>query len=240
MNSSDPPQGRLSREVCARFLALDDLCSTVSNALDAFGVTATLAASVLAPTLPGMRIAGPALTLRFEQDGNDPHARARRGVTGMDSTSVHDHAHAGDVLVISGTCSASNLGGNASARAQAFGEVGAIVDGAIRDVRLSRALRFPVWARAVTPVTGRWRVRTTAVNDTVTIVGIEVQPGDLVVADADGVCFVPQPIVNEVLTVCESKVAADLEALAEIVNRRPLVIDPVPWPFSTEQEGGRS
>lgn len=51
----------------------------------------------------------------------------------------------------------------------------------------------------MSPITGKWRIETFPVNATVRIAGIEVSPGDLVVADECGVCFVPSGCAEEVL-----------------------------------------
>ena len=48
-----------------------------------------------------------------------------------------------------------------------------------------------MWARGVTPISGKWRLRTVAINGTVHVAGVRVEPGDLVVADEAGVCFIP-------------------------------------------------
>ena len=70
----------------------------------------------------------------------------------------------------------------------------------------------------MSPITGKWRIETMAVNQPVHIAGIEVKPGDLVVADECGVCFVPFARAAEVLAVAErltASEAARLKALAE-------------------------
>jgi len=69
----------------------------------------------------------------------------------------------------------------------------------VRDIDHSRAIGYPVWSSGVSPVTGKWRIRTVAVNKPVSIAGVEVRPGDLVVADECGVCFVPLGRAAEVL-----------------------------------------
>jgi regulator of RNase E activity RraA len=79
----------------------------------------------------------------------------------------------------------------------------AIVDGGIRDVNKSRALGFPIWSREITPLTGKWRVISMEVNGTISVAGMIVHAGDLVVADETGTCFVPQDRVEEVLALCE-------------------------------------
>ena len=64
---------------------------------------------------------------------------------------------------------------------------------------IPRALVSPVWSRGVSPITGKWRLETIQVNGPVKIAGIQVHPGDLVVADNTGVCFVPREQAAAVL-----------------------------------------
>jgi regulator of RNase E activity RraA len=102
-------------------------------------------------------------------------------------------------LVIEGIDNISNMGGISSTIGKRQGEIGAIVDGGIRDVEQSRSIGYPRWSRSVSPVTGKWRIQTVEVNGAVRIAGAQVNPGDLVVADDDGICFVPREFVEVVL-----------------------------------------
>jgi len=109
------------------------------------------------------------------------------------------------------------MGGVSASIGRRAGEAGAIVDGAVRDVDHSREIGYPVWSSGVSPITGKWRIETVAVNRPVRIAGIEVHPGDLVVADECGVCFVPFARAAEVLGVAERLAASEnarLEKLA--------------------------
>ena len=61
----------------------------------------------------------------------------------------------------------------------------------------------PVWARGVTPVTGKWRLETVEINGRVRVAGVSVDAGDLVVADEAGVVFVPFLYAEAVLVEAE-------------------------------------
>ena len=91
------------------------------------------------------------------------------------------------------------MGGMSATIGHRQGELGAIVDGAVRDVDHSRRIGYAIWSRSVSPITGKWRVKTVAVNKLVTICGVGVNPGDLVLADETGVCFIPRERATEVL-----------------------------------------
>ena len=75
----------------------------------------------------------------------------------------------------------------------------AIVHGGVRDVGHSRRVNYPIWASEMTPVTGKWRIETVEINGDIEIAGIRVSPGDLVIADETGVCFIPIARAPEVL-----------------------------------------
>lgn len=103
-----------------------------------------------------------------------------------------------------------------AATMQARGAVGAIVDGGVRDVRQVRATGFPVVARYTSPVQaiGRWRV--TRVNEPVTVRGafderVTVEPGDMLLADDDGVVLVRAEDVIDVLERAEAILAQEAE-----------------------------
>ena len=112
---------------------------------------------------------------------------------------AHNLAQPGDVLVIQGVPDVSNMGGISAQTGKRQGEVGAIVQGGVRDIAHSRALGYPVWASDITPVTGKWRLETVEINGPIQIGEVRVAPGDLVVADDTGVCFIPRDVVLEVL-----------------------------------------
>jgi 4-hydroxy-4-methyl-2-oxoglutarate aldolase len=190
---------RYDADVIAGFHALADLTGTVSDAMDELGLEGVVPASVLAPTLPRSRIVGPALTLRNVEQRDNAFKGAQERISRMAEIEAHNLAEPGDVLVIEGVIGISNMGGLSASIGRRQGEAGAIVDGGVRDIEQQREIGFPVWTRGVSSITGKWRLQTVAVNGTVRICGVQVRPGDLVVADEGAVCFVPQEHVAAVL-----------------------------------------
>jgi regulator of RNase E activity RraA len=95
----------------------------------------------------------------------------------------------------------------ASSKAAAAGLSGIVVDGAIRDIDQINIVGLPAWSRSITPRTGKWRLEAVAVNTPVCCGGEQVWPGDLVLADDSGVCFIPIDVVDraipEILAVAE-------------------------------------
>lgn len=198
------------------YCELPDLTGMVSDALDLHGVGGVIAASELMPSLPTRRITGPALTVLNRPRTVDVTAAAKNRDNRLADIEAHNLARPGDVLVVQGVEGASSMGGIAAAIAARQGELGLIVDGAVRDLESSRALGLPIWSKGVTPVTGKWRVETVGINVEVIICGVKVRPGDLVVADATGVCFVPHAVIADVL--------ATAQAIAQDEDRRQKLI----------------
>jgi 4-hydroxy-4-methyl-2-oxoglutarate aldolase len=200
-----PPDGAVER-----FLAIGDPTGLTSDAMDELGIAAgAIGASVLKPTIPGTTMVGPALTVRNVLQRADPIAGARAGVNRMAEFEAHNLATPGDVLVIQGVANISNMGGISALTGKRQGEAGAIVMGGIRDIAHSRVVGFPLWSSEVSPVTGKWRIETVEINGTVQIGEVRVEPGDLVVADDSGVCFIPRDYILEVLELVEKKAKAE-------------------------------
>jgi 4-hydroxy-4-methyl-2-oxoglutarate aldolase len=200
-----PPDGAVER-----FLAIGDPTGLTSDAMDELGIASgAIGASVLKPTIPGTTMVGPALTVRNVPQRADPLAGARAGVNRMAEFEAHNLASPGDVLVIQGVAHISNMGGISALTGKRQGEGGAIVMGGIRDIAHSRMVGFPVWSSEVSPVTGKWRIETVEINGTVQIGEVRVEPGDLVLADDSGVCFIPRDYILEVLELVEKKAKAE-------------------------------
>jgi 4-hydroxy-4-methyl-2-oxoglutarate aldolase len=131
----------------------------------------------LKPLFRPIRFVGNAVTIRI------PH---------MDSTAVHkalDYVEPGDVLVIdmSGDVDRSCFGGMVAYAAKARGAAGVIVAGSINDVDEITELQLPVFSLGVSPLTTRILGIEGEINTTVSICGVSINPGDLIVADNDGV-----------------------------------------------------
>src|SRR5712692_8322086 len=218
MSAPRPPAG-----IIEGFMALGDPTGIVSDVMDELGIPAgVIGASTLKPTLPGTTIIGPALTVRNILQRRDPLEAARAHVNRMAEFEAHNLALKGDVLVIQGVADVSNMGGLSAQTGRRQGEIGAIVQGGVRDVAHSRALDYPVWASDITPVTGKWRIETVEINGPVQIGEVRVAAGDLVVADDTGVCFIPRDVVLEVLDAAEQKAKAEAVRCKAIDDGTPV------------------
>ena len=218
MTTPRPPDGAVER-----FLAIGDPTGLVSDAMDELGIAfGAISASVLKPTIPGTTMVGPALTVRNILQRADPLDGARKGVNRMGEFEAHNLASPGDVLVIEGVANMSNMGGISALTGKRQGEAGAIVMGGIRDIAHSRMVGYPLWSSEICPVTGKWRLETVEINGSVQIGEVRVEPGDLVVADDSGVCFIPHARILDVLEVAERKAKAEDIRCSAIVGGAPV------------------
>jgi 4-hydroxy-4-methyl-2-oxoglutarate aldolase len=161
------------------------------------------------PLWPGTpRIAGPAFTIRTGRHDNL-----------MFHASIY-LARPGDIIVVeAGDDEMAVAGGNVCAIAQRNGVAGLVVDGVIRDVVESRQNAFPVFARGASPIPAK-RVGDGGMNVQIRCGGVVVNPGDIVVADEEGIVVIPRARAQEVLDKAQAKVAADSKLSLDDWERR--------------------
>jgi regulator of RNase E activity RraA len=204
METPRPPEGLLEG-----FRALGDASGIISDVMDELGITGVIGASVLKPTIAGACIVGTALTVRNIIQREHVYETAQRHVNKMAEFEAHNLARPGDVVVIDGVAGISNMGGISAQTGKRQGEAGAVVFGGVRDVGHSRRVGYPVWSTEFTPVTGKWRIETIEINGEIVVGGARVAPGDIVLADDTGVCFIPRARAAEVLALAQQKSAAE-------------------------------
>lgn len=125
----------------------------------------------------------------------------------------------GYVLVVdTGNCKTRAVWGNMMTRAaMKAGGAGTVVDGVVRDVDDIAVLQYPVFALGATPQ-GPRRDEPGSINVPILCGGVEVEPGDLVFGDADGVVVVARNLLEETVSKAEKKLAAEDKRLAEIAE----------------------
>jgi regulator of RNase E activity RraA len=211
--------GSVAGDVMARYLALGDLSSTVSDALDTLGIGRTVGAGDLPALTEDQRICGPAVTLRYLPEDGDASALSGRGEPSrLGDREAFAAAPHGAVAVLDagGRCEAAALGGIGATVAVRAGLAGIVVDGSVRDTTTLLALGIPVWCRGRSPLSGRHRLATVEVGGVVGMAGVQVRPGDLIVGDSTGLCVVPAERAAEVVQRCEDIERDEAEVLARL------------------------
>lgn len=165
----------------------------------------------IAPLAPSMRFAGPALTVEV-RPGDNLMIHAALAV-----------ARPGDVIVVDGKgdLSSALMGEIMSQQAAALGVAAVVIDGAVRDSEAIRELGFPMFAAGLNP-NGPTKSVAGRLNHPISIGGVTVKPGDLVVGDADGVTVVEREKAASLLPLAAEKVAAETKRIADIKSRKAL------------------
>lgn len=163
--------------------------------------------SRIQPLNPTMKVAGPAFTVEV-RPGDNLMFHVALAV-----------AKPGDVIVVDGkgddTCAL--FGELMVAQAEAAGLAGFVVDAASRDSDTLGNGAFPIFAAGRNPC-GPTKGLPGTLGRPISIGGVAVQPGDLVVGDSDGVAVVPRDQVEAVLKAADAKIAAERQRLAEIAR----------------------
>jgi 4-hydroxy-4-methyl-2-oxoglutarate aldolase len=186
--------------------------AVVADVLDSLGRRDQVAQARLSCYSGQGLLVGPARTLLWEEiDAVDerPYELELQAV---------DACQPGEVLVCAaaGSTRAGLWGELLSTAASARGCAGAIVDGAVRDVAKMRELGFLCFAAGTCPRDSLHRVRVKQLDVAVQVGGVTIEPGDVVLADDDGLVVVPRAIEREVLARACEKVGAENLVRSEI------------------------
>lgn len=185
---------------------------TLANALDDVAFEGVLRG--LNQIVPGTRCVGRAITIS--------EVSAERGSFTSDDFKVGDMLDAalpGDIIVVDngGRC-VSTWGGLATFAAKVKGIGGLVVDGGVRDQEEMLQYRVPVFARHMTPLTGRTRLKVTGINQPITCGGVRVRSGDVIVADGSGIVCIPAEYAARVAELAARYTADDRLAEVELAK----------------------
>lgn len=179
--------------------------AVVCDALDAAGLKNQSPRLPLLPlTVPGLLVGRAKTTLWADMAHEDPRPYE------LELVAV-DSCRPDDVFIAAagGSVRSALWGELLSTAARARGCVGAIVDGLVRDVVKMTQMGFAVYARGTSPYDTRDRNRVIDLDVPVEIGGVRICPGDLVLADVDGLVVVPQAVEQEVIRAAWDKVHAE-------------------------------
>jgi RraA family protein len=169
----------------------------------------------IAPLAPTMRFAGPALTVEV-RPGDNLMIHAALAI-----------AQPGDVIVVDGKgdLTSALMGEIMCQQAARIGVAAVVIDGAVRDAEAIRALGLPMYACGLNP-NGPTKLVPGRLNLPISIGGVTIEPGDLVVGDGDGVTVIERAKAASLLPLAEEKVAAETKRIADIRSGKGLR---APW-----------
>jgi regulator of RNase E activity RraA len=188
--------------------------AVISDALDELGYRDQALREFLRPVSGEERFAGWARTIScvdVYHVSENPYVMEIEAV---------DSILPGEVVVVSTAGSVQNApwGELLSTAAQARGARCAVIDGLVRDVRKIQSIGFPVFARGIKPVDSKGRGAIIDCNVPIECAGTRISPGDLIVADYDGVIAVPAEVMPSVIQLASEKVAKENGSRAELKN----------------------
>ena len=169
--------------------------SIISDVLDGMGVRGQAMGIDIRPVHDDMVLVGIAATMLMADQYDYEKDTFSLQFQAIDSLKE------GEVMMVAakGTERAALWGELLSTAARYRGARGVVIDGVARDIKLIREMGFPVFAKGVNPISSKGRVIAVDSACPVEISGVMVHPGDLVVADIDGVVVVPKGLIDEVV-----------------------------------------
>jgi regulator of RNase E activity RraA len=171
----------------------------VADVLDRLGRREQCMRADIRPLFPEARAAGVARTVRTIPAPETSPAEPYKG-----EMEAVDELRPGDVMVVS-ECDASFWGELLSTAARHRGCLGVVVDGYTRDTRAIAAMGFPVFCRGVHPADSLGRIDVAEHDVPIRCGGTLIRPGDLILADEDGVVAIPRDVAERALTLAEEK-----------------------------------
>ena len=187
---------------------------STTNLADALDATGLRGAVIGIRPLFGMpKIAGLAATIKMTAAGM---VKSKRHL-GIDAIAS---ASPGDIIAIDnrGDHIQQLLGGDPLLRSAAErGVSGVVVDGAARDIDFCQEIGFPVFARGVVPITARGRIMQEDFNCPIRLGDVQVRPGDIIVADVNGMVVIPPEKLEEVVSAAEDILRKEEAMKADIL-----------------------
>jgi regulator of RNase E activity RraA len=151
------------------------------------------------PIFPA-KFAGYAVTVLLKKDEGNKDPKALAGMISAIDGGGKDSVY---VMAVEDGADIAGMGGLMGTAMHARGYAGAVIDGGVRDVAQLRRIGFPVYASTPVPSTSVGHYRFAGSNVPIKCDGVEVQAGDIVTADGDGVVVVPRAKAKEILALAE-------------------------------------
>jgi 4-hydroxy-4-methyl-2-oxoglutarate aldolase len=228
---------RVSEQIITQLKNIEGLTSLLSDVLDSKGINGTISANILKPVISGMKIVGPAVTIRYIKEKRTPdYGYLNKNKAKLGDRDLYAVSEAGDVPVFdaNGLSEISVMGGLSATVAKQWGMAGNIVYGGVRDIDEIRKLNYPVWSYGITPRTGKFRVEAIEINAPIMISDVTVHPGDLIAADDTGVVVIPyqevEDVFEKVMEISKKEESiTDMFLKNKNISEIKKVLDPSKW-----------
>lgn len=194
----------MKKEVVEAFKNMDT--ASVSDAMDKLGIPCGLKG--IKPVVRGRKVCGEAFTVHYVPCGME------KGTVG----DFIDDVKEGQVVVIdnSGRDYCTVWGDIMTFTATQKKIAGTVIDGVCRDVDGIEKMEYAIYTKGTYMVTGKERVQVDAINVPVSLSGVQVRPGDLILGDDSGVIAVPVEKAEEVLKMAQNIEATEQKIIAEV------------------------
>ncbi len=194
---SNPPASLSDSELIAEFRRVE--VASVSDAIEQLTGKRMYMSHRMQPIFTA-KFAGFARTVQLKKDegNNDPEA-----LTGMLQAIDQGSSNSVYVMALEDGEDIAGMGGLMGTAMAARGYAGAVIDGGVRDVAYLRKIGFPVFATGIVPSTSVRHYRFAGAQIPLVCNGVPVNPGDIVVADSDGVAVVPRAQAQAVLSMAQ-------------------------------------
>ena len=169
--------------------------ASVADAMEQLYGTKAYMSHDMRPLAPA-KFAGRAVTVLLKKEEHREGPAASKGMLDAIDAAVPGSVY---VMVVEDGLDYAGIGGLMSTTMKYRGFAGAVIDASVRDTPQIQKLQFPVFSRGVAPSTTINHYRFAGSNIPVTCAGVQVRPGDIIVADMDGVAVVPADKAEEVL-----------------------------------------
>lgn len=199
---------------------LAGLCpAVVSDTLDRLGIRGKTMASRIRPLYAHARVAGFAATVHCVEVDAPPADREDWYKGELEAV---DALEPGDVMVVS-TCSGCYWGELLATASRFRGARGIVADAYTRDTLALIEMAFPTFVAGISPEDSLGRIDVDAIGIPVGCGGVTVHPGDLVLADHDGVVVVPPAVAEQVVTLAEEKVSGENHVREKLAEGMPVL-----------------
>ena len=187
--------------------------SLLSDVLDGMGIRNQCMSQGIRPTYSCATVVGWAHTMLMVDQHEPEQDTFKLQLEGIDSLKGDDLM----VVASNGSTSAALWGELLSTAARCRGATGAVIDGLARDIKQIEEMKFPVFAAGIRPISSKGRVIAIGYGCRIKCGGVNVEEGDLIIGDVDGVTVVPDTAVEEAVSRALERASSERKTRTELL-----------------------